>query len=102
MDVHNDDRVDKYIRSLPRKDSAQIVRVVDLFKDHGFSLTSLYLKKLTAGLWELRTGRWRLLFGVVQKKAIIVHVFFKKTQKTPKNDIQKALHRLEEYRKYET
>ena len=48
MKITNDPRVDKEIRSLPRKDSARIIKVIDLFADYGFGLTGEYL---------LRTGR---------------------------------------------
>ena len=95
--VSNDPRVDREIRFLPRKDSARIVRAIEFFKENGFDLTELYLKKLTRNLWELRTGKWRLLFGLVKKEAIIVNLFLKKTQKTPKKEIKLALQRLKEY-----
>lgn len=97
MEVSNNPRVDRKIRSLALKDSARIVRIIDLFKESGFSLKDLFLKKLTRNLWELRTGRWRLMFGIVNNKAIIVNIFLKKTQKTPKKEIGLALRRLEEY-----
>lgn len=95
--VSNDPRVDREIRFLPKEDSARIVKVVDLFREGGFNLTELYLKKLTRGLWELRTGKWRLLFSIIKKEAIIVNIFPKKTQKTPKKEIEVALRRLKEY-----
>lgn len=97
LKVSNDPRVDRKIRSLSKQESARIVWVIDLLKENGFNLTKLYLKKLTRGLWELRTGKWRLLFGVVNKGAIIVNIFLKKTQKTPKKEIRLALQRLKEY-----
>ena len=37
------------------------------------------------------------LLGMVKDKAIIVDIFLKKTQKTPKKKIEKALRRLKEY-----
>lgn len=97
MKVNNDSRVDKEIRSLPRSDSARIIRTIDLFTEKGFKLTELHLKKLAQGLWELRAGRWRLLFGVINSEALIVNIFLKKTQKTPKKEINVALSRLREY-----
>lgn len=97
MKVSNDPRVDKEIRSLPEKENARIVRVMELLEDNGFGLTEPYLKKLTSGLWELRAGRWRLLFGIVGGGATIVNIFLKKTQKTPKKELELAIRRLEEY-----
>lgn len=97
MNVYNDPRVDKIIRQLPGKESARIIQLIDLFKEFGFSLPELYLKKLTQGLWELRAGRWRLLFGGTDNNYIIVNIFMKKTQKTPKKELETALQRLKQY-----
>ena len=97
MLVSNDPRVDKEIRSLDKKDNSRVVKLIELFRDYGFVLTEPYLKKLRVNLWELRSGRWRLLLGMVKDKAIIVDIFSKKTQKTPKKKIEKALRRLKEY-----
>lgn len=97
MKVSNDPRVDKEIRSLPEKENARMVRVMELLEDNGFGLTEPYLKKLTSGLWELRAGRWRLLFGIVGDRATIVNIFLKKTQKTPKKELELAIRRLKEY-----
>lgn len=97
MKVSNDPRVDKKIRSLPLDDSTKIVRVVELFEEGGFSLTETYLKKLARNVWELRTSRWRLLFGLVKNEAIVVNIFLKKTQKTPRKEIDLAQRRLKEY-----
>lgn len=97
MKVSLDPRVDKAIRDLPSKDNGRIIQAVTLLQDYGFTVTSVYLKKLKTGLWELRSGRWRLLFGVVDQEAIIVDIFRKKTQKTPMREIKTALTRMKEY-----
>ena len=97
MKVSNDPRVDKEIRSLEKKENSRVVKLIELFRDYGFDLTEPYLKKLTVNLWELRSGRWRLLFGIVKSEAIIVNIFLKKTRKTPKKEIELAKQRLKEY-----
>lgn len=94
MKIRTDPRVAKTIRSLPEKDNSEIVQVVELFRDYGFQLTIHDLKKLTRNLWELRVNRYRLLFGMVNNEVIIVHIFLKKTQKTPKKEIELAKRRL--------
>jgi|SRR3989344_293489 len=99
MKVRNDPRVDKKIRSLPSKESARIISVIELFEVGGFSISELYLKKLRQGLWELRAGRWRLLFGIIDSEGVIVNMFLKQAQKAPKKDIDLALRRLKEYEK---
>jgi phage-related protein len=96
MKVLNHPKVDKFIRDLPASDQARITHVIELFEENGFNLTDNHLKKLTKGLWELRAGRWRLLFGVMGNNAVVVSMFLKSTQKTPKKEIELALKRFEE------
>lgn len=86
--------VNEEIKSLPFKESVRIIRVIELFEKYGFNLTAKHLKKLATGLWELRAGRWRILFGVTEEKGILVNLFLKKTQTTPLKEINKALKRL--------
>lgn len=97
MKILNDPRVDKEIRALPKLDGANVVRVVDMFTEYGFALTEQHLKKLGKNLWELRAGQIRLLLGLVEKSAIIVNIFLKKSQKTHKKEIELAIKRLKEY-----
>jgi phage-related protein len=97
MEVRYDKRVSKQIEKLPKKDIADILSVVDLFEKHGFAITSIYLKKLSTNLWELRAGRWRLLFGIVQRNVRAVHLFYKRTQKTPKHELTITIKRLQGY-----
>lgn len=96
MNVRYDARVHEQIRALPRKDNARIASVVDLFEEYGFGLTALFLKKLAHNLWELRAGRWRLLFGLIDGYPTAVHLFYKRTQKTPKQELSIAIKRLKE------
>lgn len=98
MEIYNDQKVDRIIRSLPSSDSSRVVQLELLFEDKGFTLTDTHLKKLTTGLWELRSGKWRLLFGVIGDMAVVVNIFQKKSQKTPKQEIDLALKRLKEYK----
>lgn len=94
MEVRYDKRVSKQIEKLSEKDIADILSVVDLFEKHGFAVTSLFLKKLSKNVWELRAGRWRLLFGFVGDYPKVVHLFYKKTQKMPKQELLVAIQRL--------
>ena len=95
MNVNFHPKVDKIIRKLPRKESARIVKVVELFEEGGFNLTEKHLKSLERKLWELRAGRWRLLFGVIKNIAWITNIIPKSTKKTPRKAIDLALKRLE-------
>ena len=99
MKVIYDPRVDKIIRGLPEKHNSRVVGVVDLFIDGGFNLSALYLKKLKSQIWELRAGRYRLLFGTNGPNAVITNIFLKKTQRTPNLEIKLAVQRLKQYEK---
>src|SRR4030042_6098180 len=96
MKVEIDARVNKYLRRLPKDESAKIVSIIEIFNEGGFNTTEKYLKKLSKNLWELKTGRWRVLFGTAMAKAIIVQVFAKQSQKTPARELKSALKRLNE------
>ncbi|MDO8340907.1 MAG: type II toxin-antitoxin system RelE/ParE family toxin [Candidatus Woesebacteria bacterium] len=89
--------VEATIRRLPEKQSSKLFKVIELFIDYNFVLTSNFLKKISGQVWELRSGRYRLLFGVISNNMIAVCVFLKKTQKTPNKEIKLAQRRLKEY-----
>lgn len=89
--------VEKVVRSLPREDETRVLKVVDLFVDYAFHLPSKYLKKVERKIWEFRAGRYRVLFGMVEGNAVLVNIFMKKTQKTPKREIDLAHRRIKAY-----
>lgn len=95
--VSADKRIEQFLKKLSKEDRARVNRTVKFFEDKGFLLDERYLKKLTKSIWELRPGRVRLLFGVVNDEAIFVNGFLKKTQKTPKKEIDLAFNRIKRY-----
>ena len=97
MKVSADKRIKKILYSFSEADRARIDRVVELFTDKGFLLSEIYLKKISKNVWELRPGRIRLLFGIIDDEAIIVNIFVKKTAKTPLKEIRLAESRLADY-----
>jgi phage-related protein len=55
-------------------------------------------KHLDGEIWELRPLSNRILFaGVVDGKFVLLHQFPKKTQKTPKREIEQAKRELADY-----
>jgi len=97
MNLIVDKRVDQFVDTLTDLDQGRITGYLDLFGQHQFSLPSKYLKKLDKSLWELRPGNIRLLLGKVGSRIIVVNCFKKKSQKTPKKEIETAKRRLMEY-----
>jgi len=98
-----------YITSLRTPDSkenriqsAKINDYIQSLARYGHDLSILhpkYIDHLYNEIWELRPRRVRLLFAFLEKKTIIIlHYFMKKTQKTPKKEIERALLNLASYR----
>lgn len=65
---------------------------------YGWPIGMPLIRKLEAGLWEVRThlrgGIARTLFTVDANRIVLLHGFIKKSQKTPQNELQTARRRL--------
>jgi phage-related protein len=58
---------------------------------------NIYMKHLEGDIWELRPIRNRILFASwTDNGFILLHYFIKKTQKTPRREIDKAIHNLQD------
>jgi phage-related protein len=68
-----------------------------------FPLGLPLVEKVTENLWEIRShipdGICRSFFTVHKGTIILLHSFVKKTQKTPKKELDTANKRLQEFRK---
>lgn len=87
----------KFIKKLDKAGQAKVLREIDLLEKHGFNLGMPYSKKIDNNLWELRTGgqqKIRILYQIKQKKIYLLNWFVKKSQKTPKQELEKANRRL--------
>lgn len=59
--------------------------------EYGTQAGEPYIKHLDGEIWELRPLRDRILFvGYVNGSYVLLHQFMKKTQKTPKREIEQA------------
>ncbi len=81
---------------------ASFQRIVELIQSHGLErVREPYVKHLEGRLWEMRmkgrSGIARAVYVTATgMRIVVVHVFAKKTQKTPRREIEKALRRAEE------
>ncbi len=96
--------VDDEIGALPVDMRARLIRLGMLIESVGFQgLPADTVKHLEDKLWELRIrgrdGIARAIYlTAVQQRVVIVRVFIKKTQKTPKQELELARHRAKELR----
>ena len=91
-----------FVDSLPFKLSAKTYRTIGLLETKGAHLREPYSKHLEDGIFELRTELGSditrvLFFFVIGNKAVLTNGFLKKTQKTPKAEIEKAKKYRNEY-----
>ena len=69
-------------------------------KQYGaINLPSNYVKHLENSIWELRPKRYRILFSEVgTNEYVLLHCFYKTTQKTPRKELEKAYKELCDYK----
>lgn len=86
--------VKKFIELLDKQRQARVDRIYYHFEQYGRFLPGKYLKKLTGDVWELRPGDVRLFLAIKGEKGFVVHGIIKKSQKTPKRDLDLAIKRI--------
>jgi len=68
-------------------------------REEGLNSGEPYVKHLDDEIWELRPLKDRILFASWQDDGFIfLHHFIKKTQKTPRREIEKAKRNLRKYK----
>jgi phage-related protein len=96
------EEVKALLDAFPMDVRASFQRIVELIQAHGLErVREPYVKHLEGPLWEMRMkGRSGIARAVyvtaVGKRVVVVHVFAKKTQKTPRREIITALKRAQE------
>lgn len=84
-----------FLLSVDTQMRARLVKIIELLSVNGTSLRKPYSEYLTDGIFEIRAKVGSdisrvLYFFIVGKKIILTNGFIKKTQKTPKNEIESA------------
>jgi phage-related protein len=91
--------VDEEIEALPDDMKARLVWISALIEAHGLERVGApHIKPIEGRLWEMRlkgrSGISRALYVTVSgRRVVIVRVFVKKTEKTPRHEIELALAR---------
>jgi phage-related protein len=92
----------EFLDSLSLSTRAKMVRLIDLLSKKGVLLKEPYTKQVKGKIRELRVkdkeGAVRILyFSFTGKKFILLHGMIKKTNKTPKGDIETAEKRMNDF-----
>lgn len=86
--------VDAELEALPDDQRAKFIWISELIQTHGLhNVRGPYVKVLGKGLWEMRMkgrdGISRAIYVTEKpKRVIVLRVFVKKTQKTPRKEIK--------------
>ena len=94
--------VEREIDALPKDVQARYLRIIEMIEAIGLeNVPPRLLRKLTGPLWEMRLrgrdGIARAIYVTVrERRVVVVRAFIKKTQKTPRREINLALQRANE------
>ena len=97
-----DEETKAALDAFPLDIRASFQRIVELIQEHGLErIREPYLKHLEGPLWEMRlkgkSGIVRAVYVTASgMRIVVVHVFAKKTQKTPRKEIVQALKKAKE------
>jgi phage-related protein len=92
-----------YIDALSKVEAARVVADLAVLQETGAALGMPHVRHLVGtDLWELRVRgqiQHRLLYVAVRgRRILLLHAFTKKTQQTPRREIETAERRLADHR----
>lgn len=93
--------IKRFIDKLPDEDQARFLEVIEEVENYGLNAARLIFKPLEGKLWEIKfkTSRqgFRILYILLENDLMIwLHAFSKKTNKTPKKELEIARKRMKE------
>ena len=78
-----------FINNLPLTDQSKVIGAATALGKGEFQ--SVYVKQLRGDIKELRVKRYRLIFFIHGHNICFTRIFIKKTNKTPRKEIELAL-----------
>lgn len=95
-----------YMQALSKKKSKdsriklnKIGDYIEILSAYGTTAGEPYVKHIEGDIWELRPLRDRILFaGYIEGSFVLLHTFLKKTNKTPRREIEQAKQELQDFR----
>ena len=92
------DSVLQEIDSFGENNSIKVLKIVELLKTYGHSVLESHIKHIDGKIWEIKIDRYRVLYFLHENQHYIqIRAFMKKTQKTPKSEIEIAEKRYKDY-----
>lgn len=93
--------VEDFILDLPKADQARFADVFEGVEQFGLGCPRVQFRQLRGKLWEIKfntpSGGYRIAYVAVEDELMVwLHVFKKKTQKTPQGDLEIAEKRMKE------
>jgi phage-related protein len=93
-------------RVLPKSIKAKFEAIMDKMIEHGPDIGLPFTKAMGKGLFEIRAkaqeGIARGMFCTISGNTIVIlHVFLKKTQATPKKELDLAIKRMKEVKNHD-
>ncbi len=83
-------------KKLTAKERAKVNEYIEALVKDGLAAGMPYIRHLDGKIWELRPLKNRILFAAWMGDGfVLLHYFVKKTQKTPRGEIEKAKNALE-------
>ncbi len=103
--LYYSDKVRKQVLALPAGILADYLRIAELLEEHGVELGMPYSRAFGQGLFELRPrgkeGIGRVFYcTAVGNTIVVLHSFVKKTQETPKKELDVAHKRAKEVKQH--
>jgi phage-related protein len=99
--IYYSDKIQADIMNLPITLQSKYAHYTKLIMEYGTNLGMPHTKAMGSGLFELRLkgaeGIARVFYcTVIDRKVVMLHSFVKKTDKTPKQDLNLAIKRMNE------
>lgn len=86
--------VEEFIDKLDEGTKSKVLRILELLEEYGPALRMPYSKKISSNLFELRVRgkiEIRIFYAFKQNLIYPLHAFVKKTQTTPRRELETAL-----------
>lgn len=104
-DKNGKSEIEEYLLKLQkRKDKGSRIKLnkitayINMLEKYGTSIGEPYIKHLNDNIWELRALRDRILFAYWNNnRFILLSIFIKKTQKTPRRELERAKKNLNDF-----